>query len=720
MEVRHVTIGAPVSTGCLSSVVATTAGVRYAGKSNPTAFTGIADVDSEGRWIFTQDMPPRELSGSALVFGDATAQIVAWPSTAASGITFDFYDAEGKLFATSQMDAQGEPLAAVGTLNSFWLAFSSANTLSVMNPANAIVTSVETDGCVEPSSVAIGSVGDDAVLGYFCNGSSRSTAAQHLVVARVNGVTGEMQRKVLDVAIGAPTINGGPATGVPAAFFHDGELLFAHPTTDGALALTRVSTADFAVSTGVVTGMPVTELNANEKNPVFSVVQVGGEIGLTRAACNGHEDARSTGAFDVCHISAATFEAVCSEVDAPCQKGKLVAHGSDVTLLGCGWESPTLIPIDLPSIPVNQPGYFPTGYSVFEPLSLTCDGDACSALLELNSSQLITGHDHRLAFADLELAPGCTADACRASSPEPTAVFTESSDNPSDGPSVTLQRQSAGFPLGVVTLARDEQGFNYAPELSVLDRESVRWTQPVTSSAVALFAEGDGYVGLWSDIFALALHRYSVSAGDTVTDPDVMLRFRASGLPGLARCDGRILVDGVTQESSISPLEAALMSYDPATGAVSALFAPGYAAADSEKPSRSLGCVGDRVLVLDGLQVHQYSMSGERGPDVAIATPPATRIGDSVLTRLEMRGDHVLVASSGSAKNTLDVLLFYGDGTHRTFELPLAPNAAPIVSLAVAPDRGDGWLRVVYQSGNETVYALREGYVYASAYKLFE
>jgi hypothetical protein len=364
--------------------------------------------------------------------------------------------------------------------------------------------------------------------------------------------------------------------------------------------------------------------------------------------------------------------------------------------------------------------YFPTGYSWFEPLSLTCDGDACSALLAVNSSRLITGHELNLAFADLELAPGCTADTCRASSPTPTAVFSEVSYNPADAPSITLQRQIAGLPLAVATLAPDDQAVNYLPHVSVLDRDSVRWTQPVPSSAAALFPEGDGYLGIWSDFSPYSLHRYSVSAANSVDASNLLVHTGGWGLPGVALCAGKVLIDGVTQDSFTSPLEAAIMSFDPATDALQTLFTTGYRVASTSAPARSIGCAGDRVLVLDDLAVHQYSTSGGRGPDVAVATPPATAFGDMVFTQLEMRGDHVLVANSNSLKNVLDVLLFYADGTNRAFELPLAPNAVPLVSLAVAPDRGDGWVRVLYQSGQETVYALREGYVYASAYKLFE
>lgn len=718
-EVRHVTLGAPVAAGCLSSVVPTTAGVRYAGRDNWAALAGIGSLDSEGRWHFTQDVTPGDISGSALVFGDATGQVVAWPSNATTGIGFEFFDADG-LAGVSETDAQGEPLAAVGTLSSFSLAFSSANELSLLEFQNGttVVTPVDTDGCVEPSSVAIGTFQGDTVLGYFCNRFSTSGAAQHLLVARVSAATHEVEKAALDVPVGSSATSGLANSGVPAAFFHDGELLFAHQTAQGNVALTRVSAADLAVRTELVTGMPSTAIHANEKNPVFSVVQVGDQVGLTRAVCNGHEDDNPTGTFDLCRISAVTLEAVCSEVEDPCEQFKLVADGSDVTLVGCG--SPTFIPLDLAAIPVEQPGYFPTGYSWFEPLSLTCDGDACSALLAVNSSRLTTGYDLNLAFADLELAPGCNAETCRASSPTPTAVFSEVSHNPSAAPSITLQRQIAGLPVAVATLAPDDQAVNYRAQVSVLDRDGVRWTQPVPSSAAALFPEGDGYLGIWSDFSPYSLNRYSVSAGNSVVDSNVLVHTGGWGLPGVALCAGKVLIDGVTQESFTSPLEAAIMSFDPASGALQTLFTTGYRVASTSAPARSIGCAGDRVLVLDELAVHQYSTSGERGPDIALGTPPATAAGDMVFTQLETRGDHVLVASSNSIKNALDVLLFYADGTNRAFELPLAPNTVPLVSLAVAPDRGDGWLRLLYQSGRETARALGEGFVYASAYELFE
>jgi hypothetical protein len=722
LEARHVTVGAPVSTGCLSSVVPTATGLRYAGRGNSAPFAGTGEPDPRSGWSFTNVASPNEASGSAVVFGDASGQVVAWPSNAVSGISFSLFDADGGPLDGLQTDAQGEPLAAVGTVAEFSLAFSYASNLSVMHVRNgvAVVTPVESDGCVEPTSVAIGAFEEDAVVGYFCNRFSQSGAAQHLVYARVKLATDGVERAVLDVAVGAPTMAGIAATGVPAAFWHGDELLFAHPTAEGALALTRVKASDRTVSTGVVTGIPSTDLRANEKNPVFSVVQVGDQVGLTRGVCNRREDAEPTGAFDLCRISTATLAAVCSEVEAPCQAAKLVASGSAVTLLGCSFESPTLVPLDLAAIPARQPGFFPSGYSSFEPLSLTCEGDACSALLELSSSRMVTGHDARLAFADLDLAAGCTAATCRASSLEPTALFTEASDDPSYTPSLTLQRQITGLPLAVVTLDRDEQGLNYLPQLSLLERTGVRWTQPVTSSAAAVFAQGDGFLGLWSDFSPGVVHQYSVSASGTVSGPDLALRSGGSGLPRMALCNGRILVHGLTQDIEGPPLEPVILGYEPQTGAVTALFHPAFAPADAENPSRSIGCAGDRVLMLDGLWVHQFSLSGERGPDVELATPPSVSLTDPVFTQLETRSDHVLVASSGRSKNVLDVLLFYADGTNRAYELPLAPNAAPVVALAVAPDRGDGWLRLLYQSGQETVYALRRGYVYASGYKLFE
>jgi hypothetical protein len=80
MEVRHVTLGAPVTAGCLSSVVPTTTGIRYAGNENPAAFAGVGNLDEEGRWHFTQQETPDDIAGPALVFGDATGQVVAWPS----------------------------------------------------------------------------------------------------------------------------------------------------------------------------------------------------------------------------------------------------------------------------------------------------------------------------------------------------------------------------------------------------------------------------------------------------------------------------------------------------------------------------------------------------------------------------------------------------------------------------------------------------------------
>lgn len=124
--------------------------------------------------------------------------------------------------------------------------------------------------------------------------------------------------------------------------------------------------------------------------------------------------------------------------------------------------------------------------------------------------------------------------------------------------------------------------------------------------------------------------------------------------------------------------------------------------------------------MLDGYVVHQYSLTGEQGPDVRLATSPPTSAGVSLLTRIETRKDQVLVVSSGSESNVLDVLLFETDGSHRALTLPLADGAAPLMALAVAPERGDGWLRLLYQSANETDPAAQRHFVFASAYRLPE
>ncbi len=89
-------------------------------------------------------------------------------------------------------------------------------------------------------------------------------------------------------------------------------------------------------------------------------------------------------------------------------------------------------------------------------------------------------------------------------------------------------------------------------------------------------------------------------------------------------------------------------------------------------------------------------------------------VGDELLTSLASVGDHVVVASSTG--HDLDALLLYRDGSLRSFRLPLPPGVTSLSSLTVAPDRGDGWLRVLYAVGDGATYARGLGTVYASAF----
>jgi hypothetical protein len=711
-EARHVHVGTPILSGCLTSVVPTGRGIRFAGK-DPYSATGRYDDDNG--WTFESVEWPQPNAGtSALVFGDANAQVVAWPSTAEDGIHFDFFDAEGGLVEYYPTSRVGEPVAAVGSSEAFSLVFSEHGSLSVLEfrDGEERALEVESAPCLTSGSVAIGTSDGETVVGYTCGG---------LFAARVDVTRGLVERTEFRVEGGDPTTNELLGNGVPAVFWHDGEFLFAHLTAAGAMALTRVTPGDPTPHTQLVTGMPPITLNRDQNNPTFSVVQLGDQIGLTRAACNRHEDARSTGTFDLCRVSAENSEAVCSQVEAPCQEAKLVSDGMDVMLLACrNRESPALVPLDLAAIPAEQPALFPTGHSHFTPLALSCEGASCSALVEINSSPAATGYDFRLAFVDLEFGEGCVGSTCGARPLEPTSVLGAWSDTPSFRPSIGVERQSAGLPFAVVTLLHQPDGLNFDPRLSLLERDGVRWAGSVPTTAAALFARGGDFLGFWKDSFQLGVNEFTVNATGLLAGPTLPIRPGGSDLPSVARCGERFLVHGLTQPEGISPGAPTIASYNPGTGEFVTLFDPGVTPPDYNDVSFGLGCAGDRVLVLDGLEVREYSLSGERGPEVLLSTPPGETSGDRFYARLEARDDHALVLSAVSGRDVLDVIVFHADGTNRAFELPLPAGVAPVAALAVAPDRGDGWLRVLYQSGQETVYATGAGNVYASAYKLFD
>ena len=703
LEARHVVVGAPVERGCLSSVAPTATGIRIAGKQNPAPFAGSGEPAAGGGAAFAVETRP-EGAGPALTFGDERGQWVAWPSTATSGMSFDFYDAEGALAGTTTTSETGIPLAAMGDAGHFSLAFSRSDALWLFEyrDGEGLAYAIDTRPCSPLDSVAIGAFEDDTVLGYACGAG--------LLTARWHAATGASESVEVELLDGTEL---SAWSGHPGIFWNDAEFLFAFNSARGP-ALARVSPGDATADIVPVTGMPSTAISSSPDNPEFSVVQVGDDIGLTRAACNHHEDAPATGTFDLCRVSVATAEAVCSEVDLPCERGKLVANGSRVTYLGCDGGAPTLVPVALAQFPEKTPGFFPTGHALFAPLALTCDADRCSALLELDSSRLMTGYDVELAFADLEFDAGCRVGTCAASALAPTGVFALDSDDTVDGPNVTVQRQLSDLPLGVITLDGD------TPTLSSLDRAGVGWRQPVRPGQSALFAEGDGFLQLSHDPYGVTLEQYTVTPEfDRAGAPLGIDNRHGAKLPGLARCGDRILVHDWSI-SAAAP-HAAIVAFDPQTGAHSELFDPGvYPAPSGNSLPLPLGCAGERVLLLDGLKVHDYSVSGVRRPDVPLATPAPTSFGDSVLTQLETRGDHVLVISASSGKAALDVLRFEQGGGTDAFELPLPPGVVPLVALAVAPDRHDGWLRVLYQSGNETAYATRRGYVYASAYQLSE
>ncbi len=309
--------------------------------------------------------------------------------------------------------------------------------------------------------------------------------------------------------------------------------MFAHHDSEGATVLTRVTPGDPTPRTSPVSGMPDATLKDSERNPVYSIVQVGNEIALTRAICNGHEDALATGTVTICRIAADTLQASCSQNEAPCATAKLVANGSDVTLLACSvTDSPAIVPLDLAELPATQEELFPLGYSELTPLAMSCEGEACSALLAVNSAQVTTGYDRRLVFVDLDLTEACAASTCGASPAVPTGLFSTSSSEQYQ-PNITLEQQAAGLPQAVVTVQRGDRRF--VPTLSLLGRDGVAWSQAVLGTSAAVLRRRGGLWRARTAVFrgrAVPVRGYGERRGDRDALPLVL---SSQGLPKMAR-----------------------------------------------------------------------------------------------------------------------------------------------------------------------------------------
>ena len=730
-EFVHTVVGRVEESSCLSSLVATPSGVVVAGTRHDQPFSASGERDApEGSWWQESLLP--ETRGRSLVFGDDSGYVLAssaaYPSTTAPAeLDIELHHPDGST-TFFEWPAPGDPVAGIGSPSGFTVALSDANQLALLRSDGDgfSLIPVEAEPCVAPSSVALGHFGDDVVVAYFCTRFVRTDTAeaQHLIVARLNAVSGEVEKTTLDVGLGE-TVNGQVESGTPAATWVDGEFLFAHGTSGSSaqMALTRVGD-DLIPHTQVVTGTPVTSVNAGDYDPIYSVVQVGDRIALARSACNGHEDDGPTGSVSVCNVSPSTLEASCYDVEAPCSGAKLVANGAGVTLLGCPrGGAAALVPLELTAPPTPGAAQFPAGYTDFTPLSVIASGDGSSALFAVSAAELTTGYDRRVARVDLTWPALCSYGPGAACSPTQSFALTDvvTATHIRGGyysSSFGLEAQPAGFPIGLTSVRRD--GIQSVPTLSRLERSgSVRWTEPLINTSMVFFNEGESYRLMGGEFTTTTLAEYVASAGGVTEEPGLAVGSAASP-PGVAQCDGRYFVHGTTITTSVTELATpAIYTVTPGDSAPRFLFNPGVAAATSGRPPPALGCAGARIFLLEGLVLHRYLENGEREPDITVGTPltPGTSNG-TLVTRLETHRDYALVLSGNMLANELGALFLYPDGTTRAFALPVAEGVLPISSLMSAPDLVNGWLTVLYQSVNREGPHAQWGNSVSSAYRL--
>jgi hypothetical protein len=698
----YAALGRVEESSCASSLFATPSGLVVAGARHEHPFSASGAPDAETGWVWTEG-----------------------PAAEPGVLNVELHEPDGRLIQSLKWPAPGDPVAGSGSTSDFTLALSAANQLSLLlaHRDGFSLFQVENEPCVAASSVALGQFGDDVVVAYYCNRFVRndSDEAQHLIIARAIAASGELEKTILDVVVGDAM--GRTQPGTPAATWADGEFLFAHGTAvSGQMALTRVG-ADLVPHTELLTGTPNSSVNAGDYDPVYSVVQVADQIGVSRSACNGHEDAGPTGSVTLCTVSTSSAAAACWDVEAPCSGAKLVANGSAVTLLGCPQGgAATVVPLELTSPPAPGEAQFPAGYTDFTPLALTCTGDGCSALVAVNGAELTTGYDRRVAQVDTK-SPALCSDGpgapCNATTAITLTDVVSATHIRGDyrSSNIEVEQQPGDFPLGFASVLRD--GIQTVPTLSSLDRGgSIRWSEPVLDDIV-FFNEGDSYRGLGGRFTTTMLNQFLASASGVADEP-YLDTGRTGSPPGIAHCDGRYFVHGTTVPSSVTERETpAIYAFAPQDGATTLLFDPGVVAQTSGKAPPTLGCAGSRLFLLDGLVLHRYLESGEREPDIQVASPPPSGTNPYTLrTRLETHRDYALALSVNEALNELDALFLYPDRRTRAFALPLPEGILPLAALMSANDVVDGWLNVLYESATTEPPDVRWGTTFTSAYRL--
>lgn len=698
---RHEYLASTAPAACFTGVVATPDGLVAVGKYRGRSGLLAAMSDQGGsRW---GSITLTSSEGAAIVFRLPAGYAIAWSPGSDGFPAVERFGDDGNSQPALFPSVQGTPVAGVGFDDGVALVFVKADgTLSLWRSRADRVDQVplETGPCVADGAFAAGISGDDVLVAYSCHmAAGAPDPARRLVVMRVPAGTAEAERTESDADV----------TGVPAAsFLGDDGFVFA-ASVDAVPTLIYVTPGGGATRRVPIVGLTATG-NRYQSNPTYSVVATDSDVLVTRSGCYGHEDASPTGTVALCHVAPDTGEATCSEVDAPCAGATLCSTDSGIVLLPCSSNAPAIVPIpDLAAPPVPLDGSFVLGDAALAPIALDCDGDVCTALVQLDAVEATTGYDLRLGSLAIDLGPSPDGTATGPlEAPTPGALHTKSAYDVYPG-GFTLENQPRGFPFGVVS-SKPVDPLNDSPALSLVAAGDVLWTQPLSVWPSAIYATGADFRLLGSGS-AYGIAEASVSSSGVTAEPALAVSSQ-NRLLSTARCGERVLIHALTvsTSSTIAP-HPAIFALDLGTNDFAPLFDTGLQPADSSEPQKPIACAGERVFVLDGLKLHVFTLDGTRQPDIGLAAlAPPRESFDPVIGQLETGDDRALLLRASSGSDTIDALYLFADGGVRSYSLPLPSGLGPLTRVLTAPDRGDGWLRALYQT--------RDGAMWASAWEL--
>lgn len=698
---RHQYLASTAPAACFTGAVATPDGMVAVAKYRWQSGLFAAMSDQGGsRW---GSLTLTSSDGAAIVFRLPAGYAIAWsPGSDGFPVVERFRDdggSEEALFPS----VQGTPVAGVGFDDGAALVFvKSDETLELWRARADRVDHVplETGSCVADGAFGVGAIGDDVLVAYSCHTlANAADPARRLVVARVPAGTTEVERKQSDAEV----------TGVPAAYFlGDDGFVFA-ASVEGAPTLLYMTPGSGATRSLPIVGLTAAG-NRYQSNPTYSVVATDSDVLVTRSGCYRHEDAAPTGTVALCHVAPDTGEATCSEVDAPCGGAILCSTDSGIVLLPCSSGAPAIVEIPDPAAaPVPLDGSFVLGDAALAPLALDCDGDACTALLQMDAAEATTGYDQRLGTLAVDLGPtpeGTTTGPRDV--PKPGELHTRASYDVYRG-GFTLENQPRGFPFGVVSVKADP--LNYLPVLSMVGATGVVWDQSITSWPDTMYATGAGFRLLGAG-FVNAIYETSVTPSGVTEEPALSIRLQ-SRPPSTARCGDRVLIHALDPGDGASTTipRAAIFALELGTNDFAPLFDPGIQPPDSSQSDKPIGCAGNRVFIPDGPMLGAFTLDGTRQPNISLnALAPARESYDPVIWQLESSDDRALLLRANSGADVIDALYLLADGGVRSYTLPLPSGLVPLTRLLTAPDRGDGWLRAIYQS--------KDGAMWASAWEL--